>query len=255
MNKRKLKKIYKTITTIIIIFILLLLEKFNIINLSSTDTKLVESSLSEKIEVTLNKCIDGDTASFNLDNKVIKVRFLAIDTPETVHPYKNEEEYGKDASSYTCNRLKNAKKIELQYEDTYYNKDKYNRNLAWVFVDSKLFQKELISIGYAKVKYIYAKYNYTEELLEEQNIAFNNKMGLWNNVEEIKYRDINHTVTFKYDNIETKVVVKDGNIVNLIDNPYKEGYIFTGWKYGNNLFDSTTSITKDITLKASFKKL
>ena len=37
---------------------------------------------SERINVTLNKCVDGDTAWFNLENKKIKARFLAIDTPE-----------------------------------------------------------------------------------------------------------------------------------------------------------------------------
>ena len=36
----------------------------------------------ENINVTLNKCIDGDTASFKYNDKIIKVRFLAVDTPE-----------------------------------------------------------------------------------------------------------------------------------------------------------------------------
>ena len=44
------------------------------------------------MNATLNKCVDGDTAWFNVDGKIIKTRFLAIDTPEST---KEIEEYGK----------------------------------------------------------------------------------------------------------------------------------------------------------------
>lgn len=37
----------------------------------------------EKKEVKFSSCIDGDTARFIMDKEEIKVRFLAIDTPET----------------------------------------------------------------------------------------------------------------------------------------------------------------------------
>ena len=50
------------------------------------------------IEVTLVKCVDGDTAYFNINGKEKKVRFLAVDTPETIHPTKGEESGGKTAS-------------------------------------------------------------------------------------------------------------------------------------------------------------
>ena len=54
---------------------------------------------SERINVTLNKCVDGDTAWFNLENKKIKARFLAIDTPESTI---RVDPYGKGASEFTC---------------------------------------------------------------------------------------------------------------------------------------------------------
>ena len=50
---------------------------------------------NEKKEVKFSSCIDGDTARFIMDKKEIKVRFLAIDTPETNHPKKGEEPYGR----------------------------------------------------------------------------------------------------------------------------------------------------------------
>ena len=49
----------------------------------------------EKQEVTLDKCVDGDTAWFILDGNKIKARFLAIDTPEST---TKVEEYGKEAN-------------------------------------------------------------------------------------------------------------------------------------------------------------
>ena len=256
MSKREKKKLYKIIYAFILIAVLLLLEKFNLINIidNNESVKLVESNVSERQEVVLDSCVDGDTAKFKLNDEVIKVRFLAIDTPETIHPYKNVEEYGKDASEYTCNRLTNAKKIEIQYEETYTKYDKYDRYLAWIWVDDNLLQKELISVGYAKIKYIYAKYKYTDELKEVELNAKEEKLGLWNSYEEIKYRDKEYSITFKYNNETKEVKVKEGETVELIDNPYKEGYTFAGWKYSNNLYDATTPVTKNLTLKASFTK-
>ena len=256
MSNKQKKKINKFIYTIILIIIILILEKFNIIKITEKEQtiELVESSVSEKYEVAFVSCVDGDTAKFKLNNKEIKVRFLAIDTPETVHPYKNVEEYGKDASEYTCNRLTSAKKIEIQYEETYNKYDKYDRHLAWVWVDDSLLQKELINIGYAKLKYIYAKYKYIDELKEVELHAKKEKLGLWNSYEEIKYRNKEHFITFKYNGETKEVKVKDGEVVELINNPYKEGYTFSGWKYDNNLYDATTPVTKSLTLKASFSK-
>ena len=67
-----------------------------------------------KEEVKYSKCVDGDTIKVIREKKEITVRMLAIDTPESVHPNKSEEYYGKESSEYTCNMIKNAKKIELE---------------------------------------------------------------------------------------------------------------------------------------------
>ena len=65
-----------------------------------------------KEEVIFSKCVDGDTVKIELNGEVKTVRMLAVDTPESVHPTKGIEYYGKDASDFTCNTFKNAKKIE-----------------------------------------------------------------------------------------------------------------------------------------------
>ena len=112
----------------------------------------VEAKAGKKFTVDLVKCIDGDTAQFT---KVGKTRFLYIDTPESTNKV---EKYGKEASKYTCSKLTNAKTIHLQYDGT--KKDKYKRTLAWVWVDGKLLQKDLVVKGYVKQFYDYGTYSY-----------------------------------------------------------------------------------------------
>ena len=138
-----------------------------------------ENKILEKTSATFVKCVDGDTAVFNIDEKETKFRFLGIDTPETVHPTKGQEAYGKNASEYTCNKLKNATIIEIEYEDE--KLDKYGRSLGWIWTDGTLLQDELIKLGYAEVAYIYGNYKYTTSLCETQKNAIQNNLGIWGN--------------------------------------------------------------------------
>ena len=134
---------------------------------------------AKEITVTLAKCVDGDTAQFNINNEKKRTRFLAINTPESVHPTKGNEIYGKDASTYTCEKLTNAKKIVLEFDEKADQTDKYGRVLAWVFVDGELLQKDLIKNGYAEVAYLYGKYKYVSLLQEEEQKEKNEKKGIW----------------------------------------------------------------------------
>lgn len=134
----------------------------------------------EKTSVSFSSCIDGDTAKFKMKNEIVKVRFLAINTPENT----NEKEfYGNEASEYTCNILKNAKKIELEFDPNSDKLDKYDRYLAWIWVDDVLLQDLIISNGYGEIAYLYGDYKYTDLLKEKQNIAEKKNIGIWNNTE------------------------------------------------------------------------
>ena len=140
---------------------------------------------SEKIEVKLNKCVDGDTAWFSLNDEVIKVRFLAIDTPESTNKI---EPFGKEASDFTCSLLTNAKKIEIEYDDNSEKLDKYDRHLAWIFVDDKLLHDLIIQKGLGEVKYLYGDYKYTSILQTSELLAKTQKLGIW--------QDINYSIYF-----------------------------------------------------------
>lgn len=134
---------------------------------------------NSKIEVSLVKCVDGDTAYFLVDGEEKKFRFLAIDTPESVHPTKGVESGGKEASEYTCELLTNASKIEVLYDEKGSSTDKYGRELAWIYIDDVLLQETLISEGYAEVAYVYYNYSFIESLCEVQKDAIENKLGIW----------------------------------------------------------------------------
>lgn len=160
-----------------VILIMILILFFSNVTLVSAKKKSTRSN--EKIQVTLEKCVDGDTARFMYKKSNIKARFLAIDTPESVHPTKKVEPFGKEASKYTCDMLSNAKKIVLEYDINSDKTDKYDRHLVWVFVDDVLLQEELVSNGYAKIKYVYGDYKYLDELKKEEQIAKENRIGVW----------------------------------------------------------------------------
>ena len=148
----------------------LLLIPFNVFGLS-------------KDNAILYKCVDGDTARFIVDKEEIKVRFIGIDSPESVKPNEEVEAYGKEASKYTCNKLKKADKIVLEYEPKIEKNDKYGRVLAYVFVDDKLLEESIVKNGYAKVKYIKPDYKYYNTLINAELKAMKNKKGIYSNKE------------------------------------------------------------------------
>ena len=134
-------------------------------------------------EAKLSKCIDGDTARFIINNEDNIVRFLAINTPEVKSSLKDGELYGEEASNYTCNELKKAKKIILEYDSNSSKKDKYGRVLAFVYVDDVLLQSKLIAKGYAKIDYIYGDYNHLDDLREIEEKARSQEIGVWSKEE------------------------------------------------------------------------
>ena len=159
---------------------------------------------NERELVKFSKCSDGDTAWFIINGEEKKVRFLAIDTPEISDSTDPLYKYGKEASEYTCNILKTAKEIYLEYDGASDKEDKYGRVLAFIFVDGKFLEKELISNGLAKVAYIYGDYEHVDELRKEEEIAKKNSIGIWNDnlpdiiddVEENKETEENILIEF-----------------------------------------------------------
>lgn len=94
------------------------------------------ASSTKKTEVTVKAYVDGDTTHFNvpdsvIDGGVLKARYLAVNTPESTGKI---EEWGKTASSFTKEKLKNAVSIMVESDDGNWNVDSTGgRYLVWVW--------------------------------------------------------------------------------------------------------------------------
>ncbi|RZI03923.1 thermonuclease [Staphylococcus condimenti] len=132
-----------------------------------------------KEEVTYARAVDGDTVRLMYDGKEAVFRLLLIDTPETKHPTKGVQPYGKEASAYTKNMLENASKIEVEF-DKGGKTDKYGRYLAYVYADGKMVNDALVRQGLAKVAYIYPpSITYLDQLKESQRLAQEEHLNIW----------------------------------------------------------------------------
>ena len=127
----------------------------------------------------VNRTIDGDTIEIQMNSGKEKVRLIGINTPETVDPRKKVECFGKEASS-RMKELAEGNLVYLEYDDTQGLRDKYNRLLAYVYLeDNQMINRKMIAEGYAH-EYTYStKYKYQNEFRELQNFARTQERGLW----------------------------------------------------------------------------
>lgn len=141
---------------------------------------LLDSPKIRVAEVTFAAGVDGDTSKFFIDGRKQTVRYLLIDTPESVKPNTPVQPFGKEASKFTTNALKHAKKIELDYDQTGDRGDKYGRKLAYVYVDGQDLNEMLVRQGLARVGFVYApNTKHHAKYLEAQEYAKRHQLGIW----------------------------------------------------------------------------
>lgn len=126
------------------------------------------------------KVVDGDTLEL-VSGKM--VRFIGIDTPETVDPRRPVGCFGKEASNETKSLL-SGKEVILQKDVS--DKDKYGRLLRLIFLplpDGQLLfvNDYLVREGFARVMTYPPDVKYNEEFRQAENEAKENKRGLWEN--------------------------------------------------------------------------
>jgi micrococcal nuclease len=121
--------------------------------------------------------IDGDTIVVAFaDGSTDTIRLLGVNTPETHHPTKPVECYGPEASAYTTRRL--AGRI-VRLEGDVEARDIYGRRLAYVIVDGRRFNDELLRKGYARLLVIAPNRNHAHALLDAELAARRHDRGLW----------------------------------------------------------------------------
>lgn len=145
---------------------------------SSSGTWLFNpDALKEGMQAEVLRAVDGDTLVIGFDDKKLTVRLIGVDTPETVHPFKPVEYFGKQASAFLSSQL-TGQSVTLEFDD---NKiDKYGRVLAYVFVGDEMINRTIISQGYG---YAYTRFPfiYLEDFVSLQDAAKAAGLGLWQN--------------------------------------------------------------------------
>ena len=146
---------------------------------SAKKTRIHQVRIDESKLYLVARAIDGDT--IELENGE-KVRYIGVDTPETKHPKKAVQCFGKEAHE------KNKELVEGKYvrlERDVSEHDKYGRLLRYVYVvntdsnEEVFVNAELVSEGYAHASTFPPDVKFQEIFLDGQNFAREHKLGLW----------------------------------------------------------------------------
>ena len=164
----------------------------------ASDTKVEEKKeVKELIEVDVNEVVDGDTIKVRMpDGNEETVRFVLVNTPETKHPKKGEEYFGKEASEYTKKLIEeNGNKVYLEKDTS--ERDKYDRLLRYVWLKpykgaapTKVELREnslngkLVYDGYARVSPFPPDTLYISEFKANEEVARANGYGMWKDEEK-----------------------------------------------------------------------
>jgi len=198
-KKFKLKKWLSPnrLSWLYLVNLLIIVTILLILSLPTTQTKLAEIlglednfvaenpvkidfSTIEKVKV--NRVVDGDTAIL-ADSR--RVRYLNVDTPESAHPNKPVQCFGKEAANKNKD-LVEGKEVWLKFDRE--KEDKYGRLLAFVFLPGKntndvkqSVNAYLVETGYARAYIIKPNDTFAEEFAKLEREARENKHGLWGN--------------------------------------------------------------------------
>lgn len=172
----------KTITLAVIAFLLSAFAFSVVVKniLLSYDFNLVPTDYTESVVL---RVVDGDTFQclhIGKDKKVT-VRMVGVDTPETVHPNKEVQTGGPEASRFLKRILNPGDTVYLTYDKSKY--DRYDRTLAYVWIKTDrwiMLNLLLVRNGYG-IAYIKYKFNkdYMPIFVSAQEEAKKEKLNLW----------------------------------------------------------------------------
>ena len=135
---------------------------------------VIAKPMRSKREVAeVKRVVDGDTIELT-DNR--RVRYIGINTPETIDSRKPVECFGKEAKEKN-KELVEGKIIEMEKDVS--EIDVYSRYLRYVYVDGILINSWLVENGYAQVMSVPPDVKYQKLFLSKEKIAREEKRGLW----------------------------------------------------------------------------
>jgi micrococcal nuclease len=124
-------------------------------------------------EFEVTRVVDGDTIEIEGGERV---RYIGIDTPETVDPRKPVQCFGVEASNKN-KELVGGKTVRLEKDTT--DRDKYKRLLRYVYAGDTFINLELVRQGFAYSYSYPPDIKYQEQIVAAQKEAENSKNGLW----------------------------------------------------------------------------
>lgn len=156
----------------------------NTINIKAVDAVGNESAVGgasvnfnpSRYKAKVINVIDGDTIKIEGGQVV---RYIGIDTPETVHPSKPVQCYGKEASDKN-KELVEGKEVKLEKDVS--ETDKYGRLLRYVWLGDMLVNEYLVREGYAQSSSYPPDVKYQDRFVEAQRQAREEKKGLWGDI-------------------------------------------------------------------------
>jgi micrococcal nuclease len=135
----------------------------------------------QEVTSRVTKVIDGDTIEIETNGQKFKLRYIGINTPETVDPRKKVECFGKEASAEN-KRLVDGAEVVLEKDVS--ETDKFGRLLRYVYLKlddgSLLFVNDyLVRQGYAYSSAYPPDIKYSGRLNQAQTEAREAGRGLW----------------------------------------------------------------------------
>ncbi len=136
------------------------------------------ASQGDPASVQVVRVIDGDTIRVCcVFGDQVTVRYIGVDTPETHHPMRGVEPFGKEASEANRKRV-DGKTVRMEFDVQQF--DKYGRILAYIYLEDGTFVNAwLVEHGYAMVMTFPPNVKYEALFLRLQREAREGKRGLW----------------------------------------------------------------------------
>jgi micrococcal nuclease len=122
------------------------------------------------------RAIDGDTIEVALSDGREDVRYIGVDTPETVKPGEPVQCYGPRASDFN-HRLVDGRRVRLVFDRE--RRDVYGRLLAYVYVRGRMVSAELVRRGLARTLTIPPNDRFAPLLARLERRAAVAGRGLW----------------------------------------------------------------------------
>lgn len=128
-------------------------------------------------EVLVTKVIDGDTIEIEgADGSAQRIRYIGIDTPETVDPRTTVQCFGKNASDKN-RELVEGKRVRLEKDVS--ETDRYGRLLRYVYLGEIMVNEALVRDGFAISSSYPPDIKYQEIFNARQTEARTQQKGLW----------------------------------------------------------------------------